>query len=619
MEAEIRQRWFHAGWLVSLLFLVYCLAFYVSASTPVARASAAELIQLIGLSWAIAGSFGQIFYLIGWLSLTAGLNQMLCRRLLAALLILCLALLALLVVENWFYSLFGWGLKSGDAFWVKVFFLALAGFIAYHVHIGIQNLAVALSKLGPRFSSALALSSLVCIPLSLSQSEPEASAQLTLTDNRPHILLISSDGVSADYMSLYGYEEETTPFLDSIADDLMIFEAAYTNNANTTGSITSLLTGISPATTKVIYPPDFLTDQHAKLNLPHLLSAYYHRTQWSVPHYASASAQGMTGAFNEVNGVPLTASELLPDLPLNNLAIWFLNAVSEDSLSTILDAIGIEEMGNPFSQVAEDDGDTLPTDLSDAERLEGLQRDIEQALQSKKKLFSQIHFMDTHGLKFFPQRRYFSAGMVQKDFWMTPFYIDSVWEFDDRIRVIFDLLKAKNILDDTLIFIFSDHAQKWKTYSRIPLLVRLPGAVDTGRFSVNVQLLDIAPTVIDFLQGAIPSWMQGQSLLRPADIPEDRLLIAAGFDAEVKSTGDGKGWQRAEVDGRPFRERNEFRVIYCNRSAKTVFPKLEMTFEVLPVQSADPGCSKLGDALLIEYAQQALEALLDGPLAPSGP
>ena len=66
--------------------------------------------------------------------------------------------------------------------------------------------------------------------------------------------MISSDGVSADLMSLYGYDQPSTPFLTSLADELMIFDAAYTNNANTTGSITATLNGISPATTQVIYP-----------------------------------------------------------------------------------------------------------------------------------------------------------------------------------------------------------------------------------------------------------------------------------------------------------------------------------------------------------------------------
>ena len=169
--------------------------------------------------------------------------------------------------------------------------------------------------------------------------------------------------------------------------------------------------------------------------------------------------------------------------------------------------------------------------------------------------------------------------MVQNDYWMTPFYLDSVAEFDRRLATLFAQLKERNILDSTLIVIFSDHPQKWKTALKVPLLMRFPDASRTGVIANNVQLLDLAPTIIDWLGGTPPEWMQGMSLLEAAQIPADRMLVATGFDSEVRSTGDGRGWQRAEVDGRPFRERNEFRVIHCGASTEILFPNVEIRFE----------------------------------------
>jgi hypothetical protein len=373
-----------------------------------------------------------------------------------------------------------------------------------------------------------------------------------------------------------------------------------------------VLNGISPATTKVIYPPDFLTDEFASKSLPRLLGELgYYRTQWSVPHYASAPSQGMADAFDRVNGVnqggPL---RIFPSLPISNLSAWFLSTAMDDATSVLLDVLAVREMANPYAQVAEPGesaGGELPAKLSDAQRLAGLKEDINTAIESGSPFFAQVHLMDTHGLKFFPSIRRFSAGMVQNEYWMKPFYLDSMAEFDRRLEALFVHLKEREVLDSTLVVIFSDHPQKWKTYLKVPLLVRFPNTSVTGHVANNVQLLDLAPTIIDWLGGAPPLWMQGMSLLNPEGIPEDRMLIATGFDAEVRSTGDGRGWQRAETDGKPFRERNEFRIIHCSETAKTTFPDLKLRFKPLPLNKSSENCNRFSPE---ERSTLAIETLL---------
>ena len=173
------------------------------------------------------------------------------------------------------------------------------------------------------------------------------------------------------------------------------------------------------------------------------------------------------------------------------------------------------------------------------------------------------------------------------------------------------------MLNSTLIVIFSDHPQKWKTYVRVPLLMRFPDASRTGVINQNVQLLDLAPTIIDWLGGAPPEWMQGLSLLEPEQIPADRMLVATGFDSEVRSTGDGRGWQRAEVDGRPFRERNEFRVIHCGASTEILFPEAEISFEPMPSNPSSDVCNAYSPEERAETALRKLEQTLALPSADS--
>ena len=616
-------RTFYAALISWLLLFVYLLAFYQSANTPLRAADLNELLQTGALALAMSGAIAALVWLLSVL-----LGSILDRDRLNTWLLRFTAgpvifVLALMVVENWFYSLLGVGLKSGQNLWLKIGFIFLAGFITTH---GLSVVAASSqwpARKGRLLAGGLVAGSLVSGAYALSAGLATHTAPFTVTRTAPlpHILLISADGLSADFMSLYGYSAPSTPFLESVADELMIYDAAYVNNANTTGSITSVLNGISPATTKVIYPPDFLSDEFASKSLPRLLGDLgYYRSQWSVPHYASAPSQGMSDAFDRVNGADQKITvRALPALPISNLSAWFLTTALNDASGVLLDALAIREMDNPYAQVAEQ-GESQqsapPAKLSDEARLAGLKEDLGTALNEEKPLFAQVHLMDTHGLKFFPSVRNFSADMVQNEYWMTPFYLDSVAEFDRRLAELFAHLADVDVLDSMLVIIFSDHPQKWKTDLRVPLLIRFPDATMTGDYRHNVQLLDLAPTIIDWLGGTPPEWMQGMSLLEVDAISEDRMFITTGFNAEVRSTGDGLGWQRAETEGRPFHERNEFRIIHCSETAKTTFPELAIRFKPLPQNPSPDGCNRYSPQLRTELAIETLQQALKPPVAP---
>ncbi|MFN7182214.1 MAG: sulfatase, partial [Planctomycetota bacterium] len=60
------------------------------------------------------------------------------------------------------------------------------------------------------------------------------------------ILLIVIDSLRADRMSCYGYRLKTTPFLDSILDNFVKFEWAFSTCSYTVPSVVSILTGKYP-------------------------------------------------------------------------------------------------------------------------------------------------------------------------------------------------------------------------------------------------------------------------------------------------------------------------------------------------------------------------------------
>lgn len=69
--------------------------------------------------------------------------------------------------------------------------------------------------------------------------------------SKPDIVLIVADSLRSDHLSCYGYERNTTPFLDSLADRGEKFERVYANANWSSPSHASMFTGKLPSNHKV--------------------------------------------------------------------------------------------------------------------------------------------------------------------------------------------------------------------------------------------------------------------------------------------------------------------------------------------------------------------------------
>ena len=63
---------------------------------------------------------------------------------------------------------------------------------------------------------------------------------------KPHLILIVLDTVRKDHLSLYGYHHPTTPFLEELAKESLVFTNAYTTAPWTLPAHASLFTGLYP-------------------------------------------------------------------------------------------------------------------------------------------------------------------------------------------------------------------------------------------------------------------------------------------------------------------------------------------------------------------------------------
>jgi arylsulfatase A-like enzyme len=150
-------------------------------------------------------------------------------------------------------------------------------------------------------------------------------------------------------------------------------------------------------------------------------------------------------------------------------------------------------------------------------------------------------------------------------------YDETMAHNDYQIGQLVKRLKAEGEWDHTLLIIAADHAHraaglfqldplppKWGSplfasfYSRIPMIFVCPGKIAPGqRFSQQVSMIDMLPTILDLAELPMPDVMQGQSLaplLLGEEGWEQRPVIFDEFDVNRK-TGKLSG-QIEVVDGR---------------------------------------------------------------------
>ncbi|MCP4572165.1 MAG: sulfatase [bacterium] len=62
----------------------------------------------------------------------------------------------------------------------------------------------------------------------------------------PNIIVLVVDSLRADHLASYGYDRDTSPYLDALAARGVLFERAYTQASQTRLSVASLVTGLNP-------------------------------------------------------------------------------------------------------------------------------------------------------------------------------------------------------------------------------------------------------------------------------------------------------------------------------------------------------------------------------------
>jgi arylsulfatase A-like enzyme len=331
----------------------------------------------------------------------------------------------------------------------------------------------------------------------------------------PNILVFAADGVTADHVSAYGYPRPTTPALDRLLAESLVAENAFTNSARTTGALTALMTGRHATTTKVLYPPHILLGEDAYLQLPRLLRQLgYRAVQETARYYADGPELNWRDSFDSANRRVTATRPPAPDVG-RELALQapreFHRVLTDRLHRRFAGLVTAAPQVDPFAALISKE-DARVYGFSDEDRVARVREFI--AAGDGRPFFAHLHLMETHCCAFRPDKPYFSAapGLAEQELAMARFD-DTIRESDLLFGELLDFLRDRGELERTIVVYFSDHSHHWDFRGRVPLVIRFPGGAHAGRLRHDVQLLDIAPTLLDALGIPVPEWMEGDSLL----------------------------------------------------------------------------------------------------------
>jgi len=475
-----------------------------------------------------------------------------------------LSITTLLLVDNFTYTVFQFGVVSTHGFSRIVYTIFTLLVLALWFRWVVMRLKLSSeSTHSGRFVipsvlgiALIALSAVLTLPKLGSLNNLMVDNGVGRGTRYPNIILIGGDGISAMSTSLYGYERDTTPHLRQLAEESLLAENAFTNSAKSSGSVISMLTGKLPTNTRVVYPPDILRNSDSYQHLPGILRSIGYRTvEISIAHYIDAYTLNLRDGFDVVNdrSIDQAGFQIFAQSSSLQELGYFLSVLVERVSDRMLHILFIREMSNPYQDVT-----TSKYTVKDLTRI---RKAIKEVGQAEQPVFVHVHLIGTHGDVFSPERQVFSSGQTQDAPWMIDFYDDAILEFDSYMGELKSNLAEMGVLENTVIILYSDHGQNSSTNQRVPLMIRFPNGEYSGRISSNVQNLDIAPTILDYMGLPVPDWMEGSSLL--AGEPDPLRPI---FSVGVSLVKPGEHWtlvQDEERIGPPFYQFGYLQTVVC--------------------------------------------------------
>jgi glucan phosphoethanolaminetransferase (alkaline phosphatase superfamily) len=301
---------------------------------------------------------------------------------------------------------------------------------------------------------------------------------------KPLVIFLIWDACRTDHMSFYGYKRKTTPRLDAMSDRLIRFDNVFAQATATSCSMRHLFTGrySSRYMLKKTGIGPFFTNE--------MLVGGYHTLHLNVVGSdfngisEVAFLRDMPDDLKKRVEVLQTGQRLKDTLNQGDLKQWISGAEKMRS-----DAEGQKPDRRVICYGEQDAGEKVDVllDYLDNNRAAGT--------------FAYVHMTDTH----YPWKRHPNSPDWGDSH--EGLYDGAIFYADRTTGALFDGLKARGLLDKTIVIIAADHGTGLGDHGKyagfhpyyeqihVPLIMHVPG-VKAKTVKSLVGLFDIAPTLV---------------------------------------------------------------------------------------------------------------------------
>lgn len=377
----------------------------------------------------------------------------------------------------------------------------------------------------------------------------------------PNILMIAVDDLRPE-LGCYGVENISSPNIDNLASNGLVFDRAYCQQAVCSPSRTSLMTGLRPDQTKVWdlsthfrkTIPDvttlaeffknnaYLTQAigkifHGPLDDPQSWSRPWIKTpgnptanqrlakrqQVVIKHAEKEQAKGVEPGNEAIKWPHPSWSVMIPedeshhgDVMIANKACEILEEIKDQ---TFFLAVGFRKPHLPFDapkrffDLYSEQSFHLPANAAPPVNV------APPSLHSFGELRAYNDISDSGRLT------------LEKQSELTKAYHATISFVDEQIGRVLDKLDSLGLKDNTIVVLWSDHGYLLGEYglwckhtnfevaTRVPFIMSGPGIAKDSKSSAIVELIDLYPTLVDLCGLPIPSTLPGKSLKPVIEVP----------------------------------------------------------------------------------------------------
>lgn len=314
--------------------------------------------------------------------------------------------------------------------------------------------------------------------------------------NNCNVIVIGIDSLRADHLGIYGYKRPTSPNIDNLAKDGIIFRKNFSQSINTTPSFMSILTSLYPTDHGILFVnPTIVGGEFVRINanintLPEILKENNYKTKSMVSSDALMAEVGFDEGFDS-----------------------YSNDTVQKQRKNLIRSIK-ENKNNKFFIFYHDNGVHLPY------------------FAPKKYLNQFLTSRDTDKCPLFGSdvtEEYYLRKIDKNDPYhlqcLMDYYDSSIKYMDDFIGEMIRTLKSEKLLDNTIIVFLSDHGEEFMDHGalghvqfyneilHVPLIFYIPSLQNGKKIDSITRSIDIMPTILETLNIRSDNPKRGQSLL----------------------------------------------------------------------------------------------------------